>query len=69
MMVDDYFQPGDVVGGKYEIYRRLGVGGFGLVYLAYSRDTAEVVALKTFRTSFWATCQHANRSRERLWCG
>jgi len=49
MSADDYFQPGDVVGGRYEIHRRLGVGGFGLVYLAYRRDTAEVVAFKTFR--------------------
>jgi tetratricopeptide (TPR) repeat protein len=47
-------QPGDVIGGRYEIYRKLGVGGFGLVYLAYRRDTTEVVAFKTFRDEFLA---------------
>jgi tetratricopeptide (TPR) repeat protein len=69
MIANDYFQPGDVIGGKYEIYRKLGVGGFGLVYLAYRRDTAEVVAFKTFRDEFLAdaAARQAFKREALLW--
>ena len=69
MIANDYFQPGDVIGGKYEIYRKLGVGGFGLVYLAYRRDTAEVVAFKSFRDEFLAdaAARQAFKREALLW--
>ncbi|MBU1692416.1 MAG: tetratricopeptide repeat protein [Verrucomicrobia bacterium] len=51
---DDLYQPGDVIGNKYEVHRRLGKGGFGLVYLVYDRDTKGVYALKTFRDELLA---------------
>ena len=38
-----------MIGGKYEVQGLLGKGGFGVVYLVYARDAAEVCALKTFR--------------------
>lgn len=43
------YKPGDVIGGIYEVHRQLGEGGFGLIYLVYSRETKKVYALKTFR--------------------
>jgi tetratricopeptide (TPR) repeat protein len=48
----DIYQPGDVIGGKYEVHRKLGKGGFGIVYLVSNRGTKEVAALKTFRDEF-----------------
>lgn len=48
----EFYQPGDVIGGKYEIGRLVGKGGFGLIYAAYNRQTREGVALKTFRDEF-----------------
>ena len=51
---DEMYQPGDVIGGKYEVHHRLGKGGFGLVYLVYNRETAGVHAIKTFRDEFLA---------------
>jgi len=35
--------------GPYEVYDVLGEGGFGVVYLVYSREAESVLALKTFR--------------------
>ncbi|HEY1718759.1 MAG TPA: protein kinase, partial [Verrucomicrobiae bacterium] len=45
----ELYKKGDVIGGKYEVLGSLGKGGFGLVYLVYTRDVGEVCALKTFR--------------------
>jgi len=46
------YQPGDVIQQEYEIHKILGIGGFGIVYLTYSRSTKSVFALKTFRDDF-----------------
>ena len=43
------WKPGDVIGGKYEVKRTLGKGGFGVVYLVRDRETGQISALKTFR--------------------
>jgi len=55
------YQKGNVIGGKYEIRGELGKGGFGVVYLVYSRETKRVYALKTFRSEFLQDIDARNR--------
>jgi tetratricopeptide (TPR) repeat protein len=43
------YKEGDVIGQKYFVHKVLGAGGFGIVYLVYSRETRAVYALKTLR--------------------
>jgi serine/threonine protein kinase len=51
---EELYKKGDVISGRYEVHGTLGKGGFGVVYLAYNRDTGEVCALKTFRDELLA---------------
>jgi eukaryotic-like serine/threonine-protein kinase len=46
------YKKGSLIGQKYEVREALGKGGFGIVYLVYSRETREIYALKTFRDEF-----------------
>ncbi len=46
------FSVGETIGQKYKVLRQLGAGGFGTVYLVYSRETRESYALKTFHDEF-----------------
>jgi serine/threonine protein kinase len=48
------YSKGDFIGQKYEVYKILGKGGFGVVYLVYSHETGAVHALKTFQDEFHA---------------
>ncbi len=48
------FKRGDVIGGEYVIYKLLGKGGFGEVYLTYIPESRLVCALKTIRTELLA---------------
>ncbi|MBI5234978.1 MAG: tetratricopeptide repeat protein [Deltaproteobacteria bacterium] len=43
---------GEFIGQKYEVYKTLGAGGFGVVYHVYSHETGAVYALKTFRDEY-----------------
>ena len=43
---------GEFIGQKYEVYRVLGKGGFGVVYHVLNHDTGQILALKTFRDEF-----------------
>ena len=49
---DTTYQPGDVIGQKYEVRDVLGSGGFGDVYLVYDREIQEICALKTLHNEF-----------------
>jgi tetratricopeptide (TPR) repeat protein len=45
----DQFQPGDVLGARFEILKVLGEGGMGTVYKATDREVDHIVALKLIR--------------------
>ena len=44
---------GDFIGQKYEVYDVLGEGGFGIVYLVYSKRDKFVYALKTIKEEYF----------------
>jgi len=46
------YKKGDLIGNVYEVLGVLGVGGFSVVYLVYSRETESAYALKTLRDEF-----------------
>ncbi|MGA7075464.1 MAG: hypothetical protein WBZ42_02815 [Halobacteriota archaeon] len=46
------YKKGDFIGQKYEVYGTLGKGGFGIVYLVYSRELKAALALKTFQDKY-----------------
>jgi tetratricopeptide (TPR) repeat protein len=58
------YKRGDIIGQKYEVHGVLGVGGFGVVYLVYSRETQSVFALKTFRDEYLADPSTRERFRK-----
>lgn len=61
------YRKGNVIGGNYEVHSLLGRGGFGEVYLVYSRHLREALALKTFRQTFSADSEvKENIKREAL---
>ena len=48
------YKKGDVIGGTFEVLRKLGEGGFGVVYLVRLRQTGGLFAVKTFRDELLA---------------
>jgi len=46
------YKKGDMIGTSYRVLGVLGLGGFSVVYLVFSRDTKSVYALKTLRDDF-----------------
>ena len=45
------YQPGDTIGGNYEVQHILGEGGCGVVYLVSQHHPEKVFALKASATS------------------
>ena len=58
------YKKGDVISGKYEVHGILGKGGFGVVYLIYSRELKGIYALKTFQDEFIADQEIRTRFRK-----
>lgn len=52
------YQPGDRIGGRYEVHQAL-MGGMGEVYLCLDMDEMYPYALKTFQQRYWTS--HALR--------
>ena len=48
-MKEPMLNPGDVLGGRYEILQLLGEGGMGAVYKALDREVDRTIALKVIR--------------------
>ena len=63
------WKSGDVIGGKYEVKRVLGKGGFGVVYLVYDLLYNQFCALKTFRNELLADvkAREAFKKEALLW--
>jgi eukaryotic-like serine/threonine-protein kinase len=59
-------QPGDVIGGRYEILLLLGEGGMGAVYKALDRDVERTVALKLIRPELAANPAILARFKQEL---
>jgi tetratricopeptide (TPR) repeat protein len=65
------YKKGDFIGQKYEVYKVLGKGGCGVVYLVYSSKNGGVYALKTFRDEFLTDPETRLRFRREagIWVG
>jgi eukaryotic-like serine/threonine-protein kinase len=59
-------QPGDVLGGRYEILQLLGEGGMGAVYKAMDRELDRPVALKLIRPELAANPAILARFKQEL---
>src|SRR5690348_10222705 len=58
-------QPGDLVGGRFELAEVAGSGGMGAVYRARDRTTGESVAVKVLRETA-AAAEHTDRFRREI---
>ncbi len=59
-------QPGDVLGGRYEILQLLGEGGMGAVYKARDRELDRAVALKLIRPELASSASMLARFKQEL---
>src|SRR5438046_719901 len=60
------FEADDVLANRYQIRRRLGVGGMGEVYEAFDFELQIPVALKTIRPEIAANHEIADRFRREI---
>src|SRR5215469_3497905 len=60
------FQPGTVLGNRYEILQVLGRGGMGAVYKARDREVNRVVALKVIRPDLAGNSSIIERFKQEL---
>src|ERR1700690_3619708 len=65
-MRETSLEPGDVIGGRYEIVQLLGEGGMGAVYKALDREVERTVALKLIRPELAANPQILARFKQEL---
>ncbi|MFZ0319277.1 MAG: protein kinase [Candidatus Sulfotelmatobacter sp.] len=58
--------PGSVLGGRYEILKRLGEGGMGSVFQARDTEVDRIVALKVIRPELAGSAEILQRFRQEL---
>jgi serine/threonine protein kinase/Flp pilus assembly protein TadD len=58
--------PGSVLGGRYEILKRLGEGGMGSVFQARDNEVDRIVALKVIRPELAESAEILQRFRQEL---
>jgi serine/threonine protein kinase len=63
------YKKDDLIGASYRVLGVLGLGGFSVVYLVYSRDARSVYALKTLRDEYLedAETREQFRKEAKLW--
>jgi tetratricopeptide (TPR) repeat protein len=61
---DQWLRPGAVVGGRFELVREIGRGGFGVVYEARDRELGRTVAFKAVRAGDRAALREERLLRE-----
>jgi tetratricopeptide (TPR) repeat protein len=58
------YQPGDKIGGRYQVHQAL-MGGMGEVYLCLDLETIQPFALKTFQQRYQTNAQRLRRAFEK----
>jgi len=63
------FQRGDFIGGELQVLEVLGEGGFGIVYLAASQKTGQLLAVKALRSELLRDARVVEmfRKEARIW--
>ena len=63
-MVRQEYKKGDMIGQQYEVYRLLGSGGFGIVYLVYSHELKSIYAIKSIKDEYLNDALSRDRFRK-----
>jgi len=58
------YQPGDKIGGRYQVHQAL-MGGMGGVYLCLDLETIQPYALKTFQQRYLTDTQRLRQAFEK----
>jgi hypothetical protein len=64
MKLQPRYQPGDKIGGRYQVHQAL-MGGTGEVYLCLDLETIQPFALKTFQQRFLGNPQQLRTAFEK----
>ncbi len=65
MMYNDSME-GAVLGGRYQLQERIGMGGMSVVYRALDRDTHSIVAIKTLKAEYCSDIDFVRRFQNEI---
>lgn len=57
---------GAVLGGRYQLQERIGMGGMSVVYRALDRDTHSIVAIKTLKAEYCSDLEFVRRFQNEI---